>query len=356
MSTASEPPKKRLLVILGAGSTIHAGAPSTPAITSQVCKIADEPIRSIVAWLRAQRGGDGFNFETVLACLEELDEFGVRSKSPQAWDRIGGVLSAFADFKPDFAAQAEGSFLTARWGLINAINQFVLTQTRSSPFDRLKRFFDRLRERFNLTVVTLNYDDTIDRTGDWYDGFDDAGIGTLKFGGFDVARFRRESLLYPAVLLHIHGSVRFGFEPHGNNYGIVRYCNPDAALQSIIDTTHLALLPELSPIISGQRKDRWMTRACVPFGYYHNAFVNAACECPRVLIAGYGDNDPHISAWIKHGSLLHGDDWRGMIIDRNRSLQTFSALNRMRVLGGNDGDFPPNEPDDIQNIIDHLAG
>ena len=246
--------------------------------------------------------------------------------------------------------------MTARWCLINGLNKFVLTQTRSSSFDRLKRLFDQLREHFNLTVVTLNYDDIIDRTGDWYDGFGDAGVGTPKFGCFDAARFRRELLSRPAVLLHIHGSVRFGFEPHGNGREIVRYYDPDAALESILDTTRGASLPEIAPIISGQRKDRWMTRACVPFGYYHNAFVNAACECPRVLIAGYSDNDPHISAWIKHGSLLHADDWRGMIIDKNPSLPTFSVLPRMRALGGNDGDFPPNEPDDIQKIIDHLAG
>jgi hypothetical protein len=100
-------------------------------ITRQGCKISDEPIRSVVAWLRTQRGRDGFNFETVPACLEELDEFGVRLKFPQAWDRIGGVLSAFADFKPDFAAHAEGSFLTVRWGLINGLKKSIPSYTNA---------------------------------------------------------------------------------------------------------------------------------------------------------------------------------------------------------------------------------
>jgi hypothetical protein len=139
MSTAMHPFRKRLLVVLGAGSTIHAGAPSTPAITSRVCRIPDEPIWSVVAWLRTQRGKDGFNFETVLACLEELDEFSLREKVPQAWDRIGGVLSAFADFKADFATQAKGSFLTARWDLINGLSHFVIAQTRNSQLEHLKK-------------------------------------------------------------------------------------------------------------------------------------------------------------------------------------------------------------------------
>jgi hypothetical protein len=90
--------------------------------------------------------------------------------------------------------------------------------------------------------------------------------------------------------------------------------------------------------------------------HYHNAFVNAACECPRVLIAGYSDNDPHISAWIMEGRRLHADDWRGMIIDKTPCLPTFSVLPRMWPLGGNDGDFPPTGPNNIQKIIEHLAG
>jgi hypothetical protein len=80
MSAATDPSRKRLLVVLGAGSTIGAGAPSTPKITSRVCEISDEPIRSVVAWLHTQRDNDGFNFETVLACLEELDEFRVHTR------------------------------------------------------------------------------------------------------------------------------------------------------------------------------------------------------------------------------------------------------------------------------------
>src|SRR5690348_1866765 len=128
-------PQRRLLVVLGVGSTIRAGAPTTGEITKRVCAIADEPIRSVVGWLCTQRGNDAFDFETVLACLEELDEFRVRQKRPDTWDMIGGVLSAFADLKPDFATQALGSFLTARWDLINGLSLLVSEQTRSSPID-----------------------------------------------------------------------------------------------------------------------------------------------------------------------------------------------------------------------------
>jgi hypothetical protein len=70
--------RPRVLVILGAGSTLHAGAPSTKEIDDLIFGICDEPIRSVVDRLRAQRTEGNFNFETVLAALEELDEFSVR--------------------------------------------------------------------------------------------------------------------------------------------------------------------------------------------------------------------------------------------------------------------------------------
>jgi hypothetical protein len=54
--------------------------------------------------LNAQRGSDGFDFETVLACLEELDEFDLRKKHPKAWEFVGGVLSAFADLSSNLAS------------------------------------------------------------------------------------------------------------------------------------------------------------------------------------------------------------------------------------------------------------
>jgi hypothetical protein len=138
MGRTLESARKRLLVLLGAGSTIHAGAPSTKEITEQVCAISDDPIRSIVAGLSKQRGNDGFNFETVLACLEELDEFKIRQTSPEVW--VGGVLSAFVDFRPDLVALKESSFLAAHWSLINDVSEFVTKRTAGSPRVHSRKF------------------------------------------------------------------------------------------------------------------------------------------------------------------------------------------------------------------------
>jgi hypothetical protein len=149
-------------VLLGAGSTIHAGAPSTQEITDRVCAISEEPVRSVVQYLRDQRTRGGFNFETVLASLEELDEFSVRQQVPNAWQRVGGHLSAFAELLPDFAkavgvfgAPRESVFWGARRKLAGGLSEFVNGKTANSSPMRLEAFFNQLREEFDLTVVTL---------------------------------------------------------------------------------------------------------------------------------------------------------------------------------------------------------
>jgi len=298
--------------------------------------------------LEAQRGASRFDFETVLACLEELDEFKVRQTNPHCPDRIGGFLSAFADLKPDFIATAGDSLMRARWSLVNGLTQFVMRQTAHSSPSKLKDFFDVLRDNFNLTVVTLNYDDIIDKAGVWYDGFEPLNGSTKQFGRFDSAGFPHESMVQPAILLHLHGSVRFGFDPDSADRDIVRYAAATDAFKSVKRKSSVG---QHAPIISGQRKDRWMTRACMPFGYYHNVLVNAVCECPRVLIAGYSNNDLHVNSWIyEEGGRLHGTRFRVVGIN-----PAWPPLPPMLILGGSDGCFPPAARHAAQ-IIDYLRG
>ena len=190
--------RPRVLVILGAGSTLHAGAPSTKEIDDLIFGIGDEPIRSVVDRLRTQRTEGNFNFETVLAALEELDDFSVRKSHPTAWSRIGGYLEAFADWLPDFAPIADKSFLSARAQVIGRIKNFVIDRTAEASPGKLKNFFDQLRTVFDLTVVTLNYDDLIDRAGDWYDGFD-VSANANDAGAFDFAGFPQQSMQHPAL-------------------------------------------------------------------------------------------------------------------------------------------------------------
>jgi hypothetical protein len=344
----------RVLVILGAGSTAHAGAPSTKEIDDLIFGIGDEPIHSVVDCLRAQRTEGNFNFETVLAALEELDDFGVRKSHPTAWPRIGGYLAAFADWLPDFAPIADKSFLSAHAQVIGRIKNFVIDRTAEASPVKLRNFFDQLRKVFDLTVVTLNYDDLIDRAGDWYDGFG-VSASANDAGTFDFAGFPQQSALYPAVLMHLHGSVRFGFprfsaEPPREGE-IIRYGRPVHGLRA---TPHPpGGIAQPTPIIAGDGKDRWMTRACVPFGYYYSAFINTIQACPRLLVAGYGAGDQHVNSWLQgEYPRLHGA--RRRIVHINPALLELPEVPECLNLRGDEGRFPPENPDRVDRIMNFL--
>jgi hypothetical protein len=346
-------------VILGAGSTIHACAPScapsTEEITKLVCKIEDEPTHSVVSRLRDQRTEGNFNFETVLAALEDLDEFSVRRRCPTAVQSIGGHLSAFTELLPDFAKVEENRFQSARASLVGRIKDFVICRTDNRSPAKLKIFFDLLKAEFDLTVLTLNYDDLIDRAGEWYDGFNPP-TAPDRSGRFDFSGFSAQSTKHPAVLLHLHGSVRFAFPPMRlptpqESGELVRHTAPVRGIGATVNPPQEIAQP--SPIIAGDGKDRWMTRACVPFGYYYNAFITSILDCPSLLVAGYGGADPHVNSWLKEEHpRIHGA--RRRIVQINPALPKSPRSRELLTLGGSEGNFPPQDPKQIREIIGYL--
>jgi hypothetical protein len=96
-----------------------------------VCQIEEEPVHSVVIRLRDERTEGNFDFETVLAALEELDEFSVHQRAPTAWQQVGGHLSAFAEFLPDFSKVEENGFLVARTRLVG--RRIIAVQGASGP-------------------------------------------------------------------------------------------------------------------------------------------------------------------------------------------------------------------------------
>lgn len=366
VNPSERPVRPRLLVLLGAGSTIHAGAPSTQDLTEQVFAVRDEPICSVVKLLREQRSVptfDNLNFETVLACLQELGEFALRKRCPKAFPKpwgIGGELSAFAELRPDLANCTYNKFLCGRDQSVGRLKNFVIQKTRNASPARLRTFFDRLREKFDLTVVTLNYDDLVDRAQDWYDGFDRLEPGK-RFGTFDFAGFSEKARAEPAVLLHLHGSVRFDFGPYrapqdqsgDQSSGIVRYGSARCGLGGTLQAP--AGIANPTTIVAGDGKDQWMTRAGAPFAYYYQALTNAACDCPRLLVAGYGGGDPHINSWLtEEHPRIHDASRRLVEINPNPVLPGARDTASCLTLGGNDGCFPPEDPGRVDEIIEFL--
>ena len=363
--------RQRLVVLLGAGSTMHANAPSTDDITDHLCTRVrgNALMEQVIKGLCEQRGALGFNFESVMSALESLQDYVQNKRYPPM---VGGEAGAFTAFKPDYErflrfGNADDPFYDPFFGLLwqlkQIIAEYVIARTQSSCVSGLSAFIGRLKKHFDLTVVTLNYDDLIDRAGVWFDGFGFAPVNDAgEYQIFDHAAFLARASSDPAVLLHLHGSVRFGRNPGCGSY-VVKYQSAQEAQQSFNQT--MTRGPGEIAIVSGDKKLYAINSLFAPLGYYHNTFVNAALNCPLWLIAGYGGNDAHVnhliqeSAWIhggRGGRIVHIDpaerpSWpflpRGNVHWTPPKLRSYNGSER--------GNFPPSG-DSLNEIIEFLCG
>jgi hypothetical protein len=96
-----------------------------------------------------------FNFETVLAALEDLDQFSTRKHHPKAYEQsVDDRLSAFAGYVRGFAGMKDQNFAATRAQVIGQIKNFIIDRTACASPDCLREFFDPLRTAFDLTVAS----------------------------------------------------------------------------------------------------------------------------------------------------------------------------------------------------------
>lgn len=340
--------RPRLIVLLGAGASAHAGVPLTAEVTQKIIALDDPAIQLVVKGLQGQRSREGFTFETVMAALEDLQEYTDALRWPGRGTRE--TISAFTELSAKYRELAQSGeplhVFQARFALLNGIFDFFIRSTPGEHPDRLEKFMAGLRREFDLTVLTLNYDDLIDRVGPWFDGFV-ASDENSEYDVFSPSQFVDGVSTESRVLLHLHGSVHFGRVPRSGT-DIVKYHSAGAARDSLMGGERS---PQwAAPIISGHQKERWFQRYVAPLGYYYNAFLNAAVCTPLWLIAGYGANDQHINTWIMESMRIHKEKARVVCInagrDHNLVLPGFSIPSQPRLkpyYGPNVGNFPPDD-------------
>lgn len=344
-------------MVLGAGASVHAGIPSTIDVTNRISAIKDNATIQEVVRILKQHEKDGFNFESVMAALEDLQEYEYSKKDNGRLTR--GTLSAFTELTS--FSNKSGSFFTTWYILINSIYKLFSENCPTTPSEKLKSFFDLMEEHFELTVLTLNYDDLIDHTGPWFDGFQKRE-DTDEYCSFNACQFARKVTVEPKVLLHLHGSVRFGYSSQSSP-DIVKYASVKKGFDSIKGIK--GGLVRAAPIVSGHQKERWLQRYARPLGYYYNAFVTVALSTPLWVIAGYGANDLHVNTWVMESMKIHNEKARVVIIDRSEDLANikntdylldFNGINCPEVkhlCGIETGNFPPSS-DMVSKIINFL--
>jgi hypothetical protein len=353
------PPKpqdyQRCAILLGAGASSFAGAPTTDNLTQEL--LSDQYPKAVVAggtgYLLAAPGParvgedrplDSFSvpmsrlmyealnqsqgglferapdFESILHLAEELLSYSAARSRMPAVARLRPVLEWLTQptdrWRPLFDAYAV---------TIAKLHYTTLIATRiaSTNLDRsalpLTQLLAALSERSQIDCFTLNYDTLIDSVfselfGDeWTDGF--SSVPSQPYSAFNGRAFADRLLpLFKRRhrLGHLHGSITFGYnqpltgvEPW-SNLEIVKYNSFAEAIPTYSEeVTHFSVTParefnQAGPIISGLRKAEKMNT--LPYAYYFKSFADAMLGSRCVIIAGYGGRDPHVNFWLQEMS------------------------------------------------------
>jgi hypothetical protein len=359
---ASEPdadaaPTRRLTVLLGAGASAFASAPSTSRLTEAV---KERPISNPILDILQSTSMPGANYEDAFHVLEQLESL----KSP-VLDRASESLIPFLQ-----PLQSVGgitldleSVRRERFEIMETIAAAFQGVTYDTSWRTLADIFGVCLAEFNLDIFTLNYDLLADvaveglsrATGKkWYDGFGSRVRGTdLTFNPAEYAKWNRSWGPEYLRLQHLHGSLGYAYargEPfvHARRFVLEEATSPEYIRENWAWAKSLALeLPAetfcgIAPIISGLNKLQKLN--VQPFANYYAAFAQAISASPRLLIVGYGKGDDHINHWIREFAQIHNQSARIVEITDSDDRTTFAVqrisewpnLNWSRFQGSSD--------------------
>jgi hypothetical protein len=332
--------KPRLTVLLGAGSTmdlgigpeaVRIGVAGTDEITKQIarhkfpaafCKgvpfVIDDkqekpfyfgqvvPVLPLL--YRALKATyEVVDFELMLHALEQIEPL-ISTEAPLA------VLSAFVEIGRKYDVLTDRNLLRAtRFAVVEQIHRLItqIEVGRLAQRPAILEFFERLAQEFQVSAFTLIYDDIIDGASlPWFDGFtggaEQSGQGSAwEAKSLDATSFENWQHRSEPLLVHLHGSVRFGYSI--GDFGLRKYGSAQAAIRSLqgisrSDTYIAGQIVTGSPIISGLSKAAKLVHNPAPFGYYYKAFMDAMLMTDRLLVIGYGGRDDHINTWLSEFS------------------------------------------------------
>jgi hypothetical protein len=348
--------RPELLVIIGAGASAACGISTTTKLTTlareKMPVLAPEanemssaghpayarprdqfPVGELL-WEALRGAYETPDFETILNTLESLQNFGATYGVPHSRDVQRPALTPFVELAYRYRRLLDPRVTAAaRWDVTRAIHQKVGEECEA-PGDADERnareaqakFFTSLASSFHLTLLSLNYDDLLERIGiGWRDGYVDT---PFTFKWFDPEDLDQAFTCDDHRLLHLHGSVRFsqpftaeylGHSKAQPIYGPVKYANPTRAAEAFAQKAgggiaHGGSLYDPMPIIAGLNKIGALAFNIRPFAYYLSSGARAIAEAKRILVIGYGGKDPHINVWLEENARIHGENRRCAVI------------------------------------------
>ena len=330
--------KPKLLVILGAGSSIPCGMPSVSEIDdrmkcwareweSEFPDEGDDVYNSLWKISKGYYGDNHYqirpNYERVLGEMTTLASW--LSPPPfgnPIFQEIGG-LTAFKALKwfrnpaDRFARRkhvlSQQSFLLEK--LANHMRGISRKlDSQSQKLSDYAEFFSALRDRFDLGVYNLNYD-TVARTA-WpnvYCGFDCYG----NFDPLGVIQRRDWGFLY-----HLHGSVHHNITefPHQITWRDDLNKEFKDRASRITDMAQDFKSVPLTTLISGGFKlDQLLTD---PYQTLYSTLIRHVQEADGLLICGYGFGDLHINRALQNRfERSHVSPPKVVILEKTRPAQ-----------------------------------
>jgi hypothetical protein len=329
-------PKERLTILLGAGASIYAGAPTTSALTDSLH--AWSLSRAIVLALANDKETKEANFEDVIHVLEECESLKspVPSRAAQMLRRFVATLPYVNGIPLD-----RNILCDERFAVMDLIAVAFASLDYDASWHVLANLLRPLLTVFNLDIFTLNYDLLVDvaveglsrETGKkWFNGYRTAPAGDAAFQPNEYAHWNDKWGPKYLTLSHLHGSLRYSYAPgpkaaHARRFVLQEGDNLDqiraswAAARGVALQAPAETFDGIAPIVSGIRKLQKLD--VQPYANYYAYFARAVSESPYLLVIGYGKGDEHINYWLQEYAQIHNKRARTVEITDQDNPNTF---------------------------------
>jgi hypothetical protein len=320
---------KQIVVLLGAGAAMPWGSVSSQDIKN---KLKDDksyktsngiPIGKFLSDILKEFYGnceDCFNFETLLALIEEILDYIIASTNlngnanntsfiPAILQlKINEINSLFKD-KTEVEKRQYAYKLFSHYIVdivlkeIYSYNENILSEQYQEVNENLVKFTKYfLRKNYAVKFYTTNYDNIVPQVLSEhfrvYEGLHNSSDCQKEFN-YDLSRFRKACVSH----FNIHGSIFLHkkFLQEDNKYESV-YNNKKCSTMSEWSTEEHSGNPgnflPFTPIITGYKKTQRISNK--PFNLGFHALANDCNDCKALLTVGFSFSDPHINSIISN--------------------------------------------------------
>lgn len=309
--------RRTIAVLVGAGASLSDNAPSTNELTNIIINALPEFVvqmpnerhlsqisfrSAFISKLKAAKVEEP-TFEDIIAAAEELLDF-----DPSYGPNIGCFVRPRADSEALFHHLTLTMALTDMYNSV--IRTFLMRLPSGEDYSRasINSLLRRLAKQSRIVLATLNYDNLLDDSINFDDGYVKKFDNTYK-EFFPGSWMKSAGLKKSHLLMHVHGNMRFGYR-NANDLKVHLPFSEPVLYESVEDAAATTLRQSVSsahadgrtlssmPFIAGALKASKITHNVRPFSYYSTTALQEFASADALLLVGYSFADAHANAWI----------------------------------------------------------